>query len=51
MRVVVGTNIFVSSFLGGNPRKIIDLWEKGEITLCLSKDVSPLPIQNSPVNN
>jgi uncharacterized protein len=39
MRVVVDTNIFVSSFFGGDPRKIIDLWKKGEISLCLSKDV------------
>ena len=39
MRVVIDTNIFVSSFFGGNPRKIIDLWRKGEITLCLSKDI------------
>jgi len=39
MRVVVDTNIFVSSFFGGNPRKIIDLWKKGEINLCLSKDI------------
>jgi uncharacterized protein len=36
MRVVIDTNIFVSSFFGGNPRKIIDLWKEGEITLCLS---------------
>jgi len=39
MRVVIDTNIFVSSFLGGNPRRIIDLWKKGLITLCLSKDI------------
>ncbi|HSB07336.1 MAG TPA: putative toxin-antitoxin system toxin component, PIN family [Thermodesulfobacteriota bacterium] len=39
MRVVVDTNIFVSSFFGGNPRKIIDLWKKGEISLCLSKNI------------
>ena len=39
MRVVVDTNIFVSSFFGGNPRKIIRLWKKGEINLCLSKDI------------
>ena len=39
MRVVVDTNIFISSFFGGNPRKIIDLWKKGEISLCLSKDI------------
>lgn len=36
MRVVIDTNIFVSSFFGGNPRKIIDLWKSEEITLCLS---------------
>jgi len=39
MRVVVDTNNFVSSFFGGNSRKIIDLWKKGEISLCLSKDI------------
>ena len=39
MRVVIDTNVFVSSFLGGNPRKIVDLWKKGQITLCLSKDI------------
>jgi putative PIN family toxin of toxin-antitoxin system len=39
MRVVVDTNVFVSSFFGGNPKKVIDLWRKGEITLCLSKDI------------
>jgi len=36
MRVLIDTNVFVSSFFGGNPRKIIDLWKTGEITLCLS---------------
>lgn len=39
MRVVIDTNIFVSSFFGGNPRRIIDLWKDGRITLCLSKDI------------
>lgn len=39
MKVVIDTNVFVSSFLGGNPRRIIDLWRKEEITLCLSKDI------------
>jgi putative PIN family toxin of toxin-antitoxin system len=39
MKVVIDTNVFVSSFFGGNPRKIIDLWKKGSITLCLSKDI------------
>ncbi len=36
MRVVVDTNVFVSSFFGGNPRKIIDLWKDGKLVLCLS---------------
>jgi len=39
MRVVVDTNIFVSSFFGGNPRKIIDLWKTGSITLCLTRPI------------
>ena len=39
MKVVIDTNVFVSSFFGGNPRKIIDLWKKGDINLCLSKDI------------
>ena len=39
MKVVIDTNIFVSSFFGGNPRKVIDLWKNGEIILCLSKDI------------
>ena len=38
-RVVVDTNGFISSFFGRNPRKIIDLWKSGEITLCLSKPI------------
>jgi putative PIN family toxin of toxin-antitoxin system len=39
MRVVIDTNIFVSSFFGGNPRKIIDLWKSEKITLCLSDTI------------
>ena len=39
MRVVVDTNVFISSFFGGNPRKVIDLWKSGEVTLCLSKPI------------
>lgn len=39
MKVVVDTNIFVSSFFGGSPKKIIDLWRKEKITLCLSHAV------------
>jgi putative PIN family toxin of toxin-antitoxin system len=36
MKVVVDTNVFISSFFGGNPRKVIDLWKSGKMTLCLS---------------
>ena len=39
MRAVIDTNVFVSSFLGGRPRQVIDLWKRGKIILCLSKDV------------
>jgi len=39
IKVVVDTNVFVSSFFGGNPRKIIDLWKTGRITICLSKAI------------
>ena len=39
MKVVIDTNIFVSSFFGGNPKKIIDLWKEEKITLCLSGDI------------
>jgi uncharacterized protein len=36
IKVVVDTNVFVSSFFGGNPKKIIDLWKTGQIFLCIS---------------
>jgi putative PIN family toxin of toxin-antitoxin system len=39
IRVVLDTNVFVSSFFGGNPRKIVDLWKTGEIILCLSQPI------------
>ncbi len=39
MKAVIDTNVFISSFFGGNPRKIIDLWKKEKMTLCSSKDV------------
>jgi len=41
LRVVIDTNVFISSFLTkvGYPRKIIDLWKKGDIKLCLSKSI------------
>jgi hypothetical protein len=39
MRSVIDTNVFVSSFFGGNPRRIIDLWKEQRITLCLSREI------------
>ena len=39
MKAVLDTNVFVSSFFGGNPRKVIDLWKTGELTLCLSAPI------------
>jgi putative PIN family toxin of toxin-antitoxin system len=39
IRVVIDTNVFISSFFGGNPRKIIDLWKSGQIILCLSPPI------------
>ncbi|MCJ7680917.1 MAG: putative toxin-antitoxin system toxin component, PIN family [Candidatus Aminicenantes bacterium] len=38
-RVVIDTNVFVSSFLGGNPRRVIDLWKDGRVVLCLSGSI------------
>ena len=38
-KVVIDTNVFVSSFFGGNPRRVIDLWKSGKITLCISRDI------------
>ncbi len=39
LRVVIDTNVFVSSFFGGIPREIINLWKEGEIVLCLSQAI------------
>lgn len=39
MKVVIDTNVFLSSFFGGNRKKIIDLWKSEKITLCLSHAV------------
>jgi hypothetical protein len=35
----VDTNVFISSFFGGNPRKIIDLWKQDRLQLCLSQAI------------
>ena len=38
-RVVIDTNVFVSSFFGGKPEETIDLWKSGEIYLCISQEI------------
>ncbi len=39
IKVVLDTNVFVSSFFGPHSRDIVNLWKTGEITLCLSKEI------------
>jgi uncharacterized protein len=39
IRVAIDTNVLISSFFGGKPREVVDLWKTGRITLCLSGPV------------
>jgi putative PIN family toxin of toxin-antitoxin system len=39
MKIVIDTNVMVSSFWGGNPKRIIDMWSEGRVTLCLSQAI------------
>lgn len=39
IKTVIDTNVFISSFFGGNPQKVIDTWRSGKITLCLSHSI------------
>jgi putative PIN family toxin of toxin-antitoxin system len=39
-RLVVDTNVIVSSLFGGPPRELLALWERSEFTLCLSDAVA-----------
>jgi putative PIN family toxin of toxin-antitoxin system len=41
MKVVLDTKVFVSSFMSarGAPWKLIELWKRGEIVLCLSDQI------------
>ena len=41
MKVVIGTRVFILSFMetAGAPRKIIELWKRGEIIICLSDEI------------
>jgi putative PIN family toxin of toxin-antitoxin system len=39
MRIVIDTNVFVSSFFGGIPRRIVDHWFSGIFILCVSRPI------------
>ncbi len=39
LKVTIDTNVFVSSFFGGIPREIINLWKDGKIVICLSQNI------------
>ena len=39
MKVVIDTNIFVSSFFGGNPKEVINLWKETKVILCVSPQI------------
>jgi putative PIN family toxin of toxin-antitoxin system len=39
VKVVIDTNVFVSSVFGGLPRQVIQLWFDGRIMLCLSEPI------------
>jgi len=39
VKVVIDTNVFVSSVFGGIPRQVVELWFDGRITLCLSEPI------------
>lgn len=39
MKIVIDTNVFVSSFFGGIPRRVIDHWFSGKFMLCISRPI------------
>lgn len=39
MRAAIDTDVFVSSFFGGVPLKIIEYWFSGGLTLCVSRPI------------
>ena len=39
MKVVIDTNVFVSSVFGGLLRQVVELWFDGRLTLCLSEPI------------
>lgn len=39
MKAVIDTNVFVSSFFGGPPRRVINLWKEEQLILCVSEAI------------
>jgi len=39
VKVVIDTNVFVSSVFGGLPRQVVGLWFDGRLTLCISEPI------------
>jgi putative PIN family toxin of toxin-antitoxin system len=39
VKVVIDTNVFVSSVFGGIPQQVVQLWFDGRLTLCLSEPI------------
>lgn len=39
MRVVIDTNVVISSFRGGNPKAILQMVDRGEIIMCISPSI------------
>jgi putative PIN family toxin of toxin-antitoxin system len=39
VKVVIDTNVFVSSVFDGLPRQVVELWFDGRLTLCLSEPI------------
>lgn len=39
LKIVIDTNVFISSFFGDVPREIINLWKEGNVILCLSQNI------------
>ena len=39
MKAAIDTNVFVSSFFGGIPLKVIEYWFSDRLTLCVSKPI------------
>ena len=39
MNIVIDTNVFISSFFGGNPKKVVDLWKTGKVKICVTNEI------------